>query len=525
MSTAAVAAVAARAFVVVAAAAATTMFAVAGTGDAGSTYTGSGPLLRILGVGAAVSLLLVALVLAHTGGTLALAVAAASTALVWLAPLVLGWQAGPPGMRTAAAMVVPLLPVFLAALVLAAPVAPRKVARLVGRSVVAVGAVCVVGAAVARALVRDPLRDLACWSDCTLRPVLPHQSFALVVRVTHLLLAAQLALGLLACALAVVLVRASSAVERRLYGAALAAAGLAGAAQAAFAAEIRWGPAESPVRVRYEWLFAARAVALLLLAGGLAWAVIRPLLVRRRVTRLALDLERSTAPDGLARLLAAEGDILGGGQRLGAAAEVALGNERLRMEALARLDEATESRARLVEAAEAARRRMERDLHDGAQQRMLALGYDLLVAVAEAERRGNVEQSGFLRAAHARAEEAARELREIAGGLYPPALQQYGLAAALESLADTQPLALQTTLPAGRRYPARVEAAAYAVVAEAAAQLPSLRVAVGESDGILELRLVGWPDAPTIWLEDRAGAVGGVVSAQDSTLRITFALA
>ena len=111
--------------------------------------------------------------------------------------------------------------------------------------------------------------------------------------------------------------------------------------------------------------------------------------------------------------------------------------------------------------------------------------------VAEAERRGDVEQSGFLRAAHARAEEAARELREIAGGLYPPALQQYGLAAALESLADTQPLALQTTLPAGRRYPARVEAAAYAVVAEATAQLPSLRVAVGESDGILELRLVG----------------------------------
>src|SRR5207237_9763819 len=69
-------------------------------------------------------------------------------------------------------------------------------------------------------------------------------------------------------------------------------------------------------------------------------------------------------------------------RELGPAAQVAVENERLRAEALARLTDVTASRARIVETADAARQRMERDLHDGAQQRMLALTYDLRVALA-----------------------------------------------------------------------------------------------------------------------------------------------
>ena len=86
-------------------------------------------------------------------------------------------------------------------------------------------------------------------------------------------------------------------------------------------------------------------------------------------------------------------------RELGPAAQLALGNERLRAEALARLEDVTGSRARIVETADAARRRMERDLHDGAQQRLLALTYDLRVALTIAESSGNEPAAAPLRAA------------------------------------------------------------------------------------------------------------------------------
>ena len=127
----------------------------------------------------------------------------------------------------------------------------------------------------------------------------------------------------------------------------------------------------------------------------------------------------------------------------------------------------TRSRARIVETADAARRRMERDLHDGAQQRLLALTYDLRVALTVAEEAGDERVLVPLRAGLARVTAASEELREIAHGIFPAELASSGLEAALESLADVRPLRLAVDLPAGRRYRADVEMAAYAAVVDA----------------------------------------------------------
>ena len=337
-------------------------------------------------------------------------------------------------------------------------------------------------------------------------------------RVTWVVLGVGAAIGVTAALVAIVRLARASGVTRRGSGPALAAAALAGIALAAYAVALRVEPREAPDRPLYEWLFLARSLALLALAGGLAWLALRPLLVRGRVTRLAVDLERSGAEGGLSDVLArALGDPglrlaypIGPGERLvgadgrplrlepsrrvaplvgeegvvalvesdvtvdvlerelGPAAQLALGNERLRAEALARLAEVTGSRARIVETADAARRRIERDLHDGAQQRLLALTYDLRVALTIAESSGHEPASTPLRAALDQAVSASQELRDIAHGIFPAELATSGLPAALESLADLRPLRLAIELPPGRRYRSDVETAAYAVVAEAA---------------------------------------------------------
>ncbi len=86
---------------------------------------------------------------------------------------------------------------------------------------------------------------------------------------------------------------------RRWAGPALAATVLAGIALAAYAVALRVEPREAPDRLLYESLYVGRSLALLALAGGLAWLALRPQLVRGRVTRLAVDLERSAAEGGL----------------------------------------------------------------------------------------------------------------------------------------------------------------------------------------------------------------------------------
>ncbi|GIJ45527.1 histidine kinase [Virgisporangium aliadipatigenens] len=122
-----------------------------------------------------------------------------------------------------------------------------------------------------------------------------------------------------------------------------------------------------------------------------------------------------------------------------------------------------ESRARLVDAFDAERRRIERDLHDGAQQRLVALGLTLgLARVADP-----AELPELVTKAHEEAGRALAELQELIHGIHPRILTDRGLPAALAELADRSPVPVDVRVALPRRLPGPVEAGAYFVVAEA----------------------------------------------------------
>jgi signal transduction histidine kinase len=144
----------------------------------------------------------------------------------------------------------------------------------------------------------------------------------------------------------------------------------------------------------------------------------------------------------------------------GAAARLALDNARLQADLRAQLLQLQASRARIVTAGDAERRRLERDLHDGAQQRLLALGLALQLLANDGE------SPELLAEAQSELQAALRELRELARGIHPAILTDNGLAAAIGSAIDRTPLPVTSLVPDGR-YPQPVESAAYFVVCEA----------------------------------------------------------
>lgn len=131
----------------------------------------------------------------------------------------------------------------------------------------------------------------------------------------------------------------------------------------------------------------------------------------------------------------------------------------------AELDEVTGSRARLVNAFEYERRRIERDLHDGAQQRLVALNMDL--GMARLELQEDSEADRRVVSAQAKATDLIDELRELVRGIHPRVLTDRGLPAALGELADHCPVPVQVEADLARRLPDHVEGTAYFVVAEA----------------------------------------------------------
>jgi signal transduction histidine kinase len=172
----------------------------------------------------------------------------------------------------------------------------------------------------------------------------------------------------------------------------------------------------------------------------------------------------------------------------GAAARLALENERLQAELRAQLAELRASRARIVTAGDEERRRLERDLHDGAQQRLLSLGLALHLAREELGPDANgasdilAEADGELRA-------AIDELRELAHGIHPAVLTEQGLVPALTTLAERSPVPVTIVDLPEERLPAPAESAAYFLVSEALAnvakyaQASRARVSVSRVDG------------------------------------------
>jgi signal transduction histidine kinase len=145
------------------------------------------------------------------------------------------------------------------------------------------------------------------------------------------------------------------------------------------------------------------------------------------------------------------------------AAALAIDNERLKAELRARVEELRVSRLRIVEAADDARRRIERDLHDGAQQQLVSLALDLRMLKArlsDSGLAGTVDQIGNKLAV------ALAELREFARGIHPAFLSERGVGAAVDALVARAPLNIEADVALHERLPAAVEAAAYFVIAE-----------------------------------------------------------
>lgn len=151
---------------------------------------------------------------------------------------------------------------------------------------------------------------------------------------------------------------------------------------------------------------------------------------------------------------------------VGAAASLALENERLNAELRARIEELRASRTRIVNAADDERRRLERDLHDGAQQRLVSLALNLRLAGAKLDSDPEAAKQ-LLEESAAELGEATTELRELARGLHPAVLSDRGLRPALEALAGRAPVPVELSEPPAERLPPAVESASYFVVAEA----------------------------------------------------------
>ncbi|MEO5703961.1 MAG: histidine kinase [Candidatus Limnocylindrales bacterium] len=147
---------------------------------------------------------------------------------------------------------------------------------------------------------------------------------------------------------------------------------------------------------------------------------------------------------------------------------LALQNERLEGELREQLEAVTASRARIVTAAEEERRRLERDLHDGAQQRLIGVTLAIQQARAAA---GNAPDAAAVSAQLDRAADetnhAIRELRELARGVHPAILQEEGLAAAVAGLARRAAIPVETIIELDGRLPQLIESTAYFLIAEA----------------------------------------------------------
>jgi signal transduction histidine kinase len=146
-----------------------------------------------------------------------------------------------------------------------------------------------------------------------------------------------------------------------------------------------------------------------------------------------------------------------------ATAGLVLENERLAVQVRSQLAEVRASRGRIVAAADAERSRIERDLHDGAQQRLVTLSVSLGLEASQADARA----AEALSRAQDEVESAIAELRELARGIHPTLLSDHGLDAALAGLARRASLPVTVSGSAQRRVPEAVELAAYFFVSEA----------------------------------------------------------
>jgi signal transduction histidine kinase len=194
-----------------------------------------------------------------------------------------------------------------------------------------------------------------------------------------------------------------------------------------------------------------------------------------------------------------------------AAASLALENERLQAELRARLVELQASRARLVEATDAERRRIERDLHDGTQQRLVSIAMSLGLLETKLPAQATAARP-LVRETREALALALAELRELTHGINPPLLTERGLPAALDELCRRAALPTHLHLALDRRLPDQVESAAYFLASEAVTN------AAKHSHGS-EVRVLAAYDRQSLTVEVADDGIGGATTAGGSGLR------
>jgi signal transduction histidine kinase len=339
-------------------------------------------------------------------------------------------------------------------------------------------------------------------------------------------------------------------------------------------------------------LWLGEAACLVLMALGVSWAWVRDRRTRSAVVRLVIDAVQSPPPGGLrdvlarmlgdpslelaypvgepARYVRTDGQLasIGPGrgetltplarggrtvavlrhragllddpglaQEVAAAARLGMENERLQAEVLAQLRELQTAQARIVAAGDAERRRLERDLHDGAQQRLVALSLALRLPGPQPGQAPVPRLTTLIGRASHELRLAIDELRELAHGIYPAVLADEGLAAAVETLAETSTIPITIGQLPPERLPAPVEAAGYFLAAEACGLIAALPGAQGATieakheGGRLVVQITSDAAAPPgqdletslLDVTDRVGALGGRLRAgQDRAGAITI---
>ena len=231
----------------------------------------------------------------------------------------------------------------------------------------------------------------------------------------------------------------------------------------------------------------------------------------RRVAAIIHDAELATGPELV--------------NAAAAGAALAIDNERLKANLRARVEELRVSRIRIVEAQDHARRRIERDLHDGAQQQLVSLSLDL--RLLKSKLNGNEAAAETVDAISEKLATALAELRELARGIHPVILTERGLVPAVAALAQRAPVPVEANISIHERLTPAIESAAYFVVAEALtnvakyAQAENVSVDLsregGEVIAVIEDDGVGGAD-----IENGTGLRGLIdrLSALDGTLEL-----
>ena len=220
-----------------------------------------------------------------------------------------------------------------------------------------------------------------------------------------------------------------------------------------------------------------------------------------------------------------------------AAVGLALEVGRLSQELAAQLREVQASRTRIIGASDAARRRVERDLHDGAQQRLVALGLDLQRARRMADVAGQFDLATLLGSTTSDIRGTIDDIRSVSRGSHPALLVERGLSAAVDALAERSPVPVRTDVVA-ERLPSAVEIIAYYVVAEGLANIAKhaagatqASASVQRCNGAAHVEISddGCGGAAIVagsgleGLDDRVAAAGGTFTVQSGPTGTTLA--